>query len=432
MIKKFAKGIFKKLYQETVGTDLTNRNVTLSENIKKKDLPNPEISELKFQLYDSPGKFAATTINTRFYADTKAIFILFDLTDEESFKGVQNYISISKTFYEICKKNKIEHENDQIRQPELFKDLPIFILGNKSDLIEQRKILNAQIEEFIQDLKNTFSFTKLTYHEISVKENKGIEKIFQESIFYYLKRNFEPIIYKKKHHNENEEDGLPSNENSDNELNKNNNLIMSNSFDSNKNLNNINNDNNQNDLFLDIKEEKKNKKKRPSMDKSVVIFHQMIDKMKKQFHYELNSIKEENKKEIEKLKINFYKENTIVNQKLIILENKNKEFEEIIKRKDKEMEELKQKLDNINLSNKEINLKFKIPDQKFKNEININTKGEKKMSEVINILYELCPYITNLKVKCFCLEGNENNKIDEMKTVKENNLVNDSLIMLIL
>ena len=406
MIKKFSKGIFKELYQETVGTDLTNKNVILNENIKKKELPYPEISELQFQFYDSPGKFAATTINTRFYADIKALFILFDLTDEDSFKGVQNYISISKTFYEICKKNKIEHEKGPIKQPELFKDLPIFILGNKCDLIEQRKVLNAQIEEFIQDLKNNFSFTKLNYSEISVKENKNVEKIFQESIFYYFKRNFEPIVYKKKHHNENEEEVLPPNENSENDLNKINNLNLSSSFDSSKNLNNSNNANNQNDLILEIKEEKKNKKKRPSMDKSVVIFHQMIDKMKKQFHNEINSIKEENKKEIENLKIY---------------------FEEIIKKKDKEMEILKQKLDN-----KEINLKFKIPDQKFKNEININTKGEKRMSEVINTLYELCPYICNLKVKCFCLNGNENNKIDEMKTVTENNLVNDSLILLIL
>lgn len=410
MIKRFSRGNFKQLYQETVGTDLTNRNVTLNEEQKNKDLPYPQVTELKFKLFDSPGKFSPTTINTKFFADIKALFIVFDLTDEESFKGIQNYVSMSKTFFEICKKNKLEEGHEILKQPELFKDLPILVIGNKSDLTDQRKVLNAKIEECIQNLKNLFSLTKLTYHEISVKDNKGIEKLFQESIFYYFKRNFQPIAYKGKIQIENEEEvNISNNENSDKELELNKNNSLNNSYDS----NNKNGDS-QNDLFLDIKEVKKKKKKRPSMDKSVVIFHQMIDKIKKQFYNEIISIKEENKKEIENLKN--------------LMENKSKEFEEAIKIKNKEIEILKEQINNIN---KETILKFKIEDKKFKNEIIINTKGEKRMSEVIGTVYELCPYLSNLKVKYFCLEGNKNNKIDEMKTVNENKLVNGSIISVI-
>ena len=46
------------------------------------------------------------------------------------------------------------------------------------------------------------------------------------------------------------------------------------------------------------------------------------------------------------------------------------------------------------------------------------------------MLYELCPYINKMDIKGFCLEG-ENERIDEMKTVKENKLVNGSVIVLI-
>ena len=67
MIKRFSRGNFKQLYQETVGTDLTNRNVTLNEEQKNKDLPYPQVTELKFKLFDSPGKFSPTTINTKFF-----------------------------------------------------------------------------------------------------------------------------------------------------------------------------------------------------------------------------------------------------------------------------------------------------------------------------------------------------------------------------
>ena len=40
--------------------------------------------------------------------------------------------------------------------------------------------------------------------------------------------------------------------------------------------------------------------------------------------------------------------------------------------------------------------------------------------------------ILKIIIKGIYLEGNENEKIDEMKTVNENKLVNDSLIFLII
>ena len=79
-----------------------------------------------------------------------------------------------------------------------------------------------------------------------------------------------------------------------------------------------------------------------------------------------------------------------------------------------------------------ITLKFKIPDKEVKDEISINAKGETKVLEVINMLYELCPSINNLNIKGFSVEGKENEIIDEMKTVNENKLVNGSIIVLIL
>ena len=420
LIKKFAKGHFKQLYNETVGTDLTNRLVTLKEN-KRDEIPYPQITELKFQLFDSPGKATITSINTKFFADIKALFIIFDLTDEESFKEVTNYINRSKTFFEICKKNKIESENEVIKQPSSFKDVPIIIIGNKVDLGKERKILTAEIKELIESLKEEHSFTKLTYHEISVKEDIGIEKIFQEAIYYYLKRNFEPIIYKGKNH----QGGADSHKESEKDLIK----VNNNDNDNIKNEK----DNSGKNLILEVKEEekkeeKKEKKRRPYMDKSVVIFHQMLDKMKKQYYNEFISLKEENKKEIANLKNDYNNKISQLNEKINIMENKNNELEKKIKEQNQVIEQLMKKIDSKN-TNEDICLKFKIPDKNFTNEIIIKAKGEKRMSEVIGSLYELCPYIYNLKIKNFCL--NENKKIDELKTVNENELTDNSIIYLI-
>lgn len=188
-----------------------------------------------------------------------------------------------------------------------------------------------------------------------------------------------------------------------------------------------------------IKMKKKDVDKKPSLDKNVFVYHQMLDKIKKQILTEMTSLKEENKKQItlnknleEKIKLitnDFNNEQNALKEKLNLVENKNNELEEQIKLKNKEIEELNQKVNDLISSTKEITLRFKISDEN--DEIPINTKGETKLSEVLSMLYDLCPNINNLNIKGFCKDGNENETIDEMKTVNENKLVDGTLIVLI-
>ena len=121
----------------------------------------------------------------------------------------------------------------------------------------------------------------------------------------------------------------------------------------------------------------------------------------------------------------------IKKEKIDVCENKNNELEKELKSKIEEIEQLKQKVNELILFKQDITLKFKISDENVKDEISINTKGGTKMSDVLSMLYGLCPYVKNLDIKGLCLEGNENEKIDEMKSVNENKLVNGSLIVLI-
>ena len=338
----------------------------------------------------------------------KALLIIFDLTNPESLDNIDNHINLGKNYFEICKKYKGNIEGEVIKQPELFEEIPISIIGNKSDLKDKIKLQKAKIEEVVNKIKTKYNLKYLNYYEISVKENIGLENIFQDVVVHYLKRKFHPIIFKGKasfnrsHENSNKDLPDPNNEN-----------------------------NNQKDLVLDIKEEKKEKKKRQSMDKSIIIFQPLIDKVKRQFYFEINSLKDDNQKELDKFKNEFNNEKKILNEKLSLIENKNKELEEQIQIKNKEIENLKQKVDKVNiLKEEDIYLKFKIPDEKFKNEIIINTFSNKKMSEIMSTLYELCPYLNDLKVKSLCLDGNKSIIIDEMKTIKENKLINGSVITL--
>ena len=400
----YTKGNFNDEYKKTQGIDVTNKKITLLSE-KDENKPYQQYSQIQLRLFDCGGEEGMDNINIKFVSGMKALIILFDITNSNSFLKVKEYIETSKNYFSKCKDEIINLEDKLITQPESFNDIPILIIGNKSDLVGQRKVNKEQVEDFILFLNKDENYSFINYYEISVKENSGIDIIFQDIIYNYFKRKIDNTA--------------PGN------------------------LNIVPDDKNQNKIVDEAegKEKEENEKvKKPSLDKGMLVYHQVIDKMKKKVILEINNLKEENKKEINKNKkleeklglitSDFNNEKNILKEKLNLFENKTNELEKELKNKNKEIEDLKQQLNELILSGKDITLKFKINNENVKDEISINTKGETKIIDVIGMLYELCPYINKMDIKGFCLEG-KNEKIDEMKTVKENKLVNGSVIVLI-
>jgi hypothetical protein len=404
----YKKAIYNEAYKKTQRIDVTNRIITLSENTENKKIPYQQYSKIQLRLFDSSGEGGDKNINTKLISGMKALIVIFDVTNPNTFKTIRNNIENAKNFFEESKKG-ITAEDKLIKQPDLFKDIPIMIVGNKLDMGRDQKIKKNQVDEFIINFNKENNFSLIKYYEISVKENTGIDNIFQDIIFYYFKRKIDTNALNKTN-------------NSDNSQNK-----INISYDENE----IKEDN----------EKGNNKNKKPSLDKGMFVFHQMINKMKKQVIKEINELKEEklqeinkNKKLEEKIDLitnNFNQEKNEMKEKINLFENKTNELENEIKNKNKEIEDLKKQLNEYILSTKDITLKFKINDESINDEISINAKGETKVSEVLGMLYELCPYINNMDIKGFCIDGKEDEKIDEMKTVNENKLVNGSLIVLI-
>ena len=157
----------------------------------------------------------------------------------------------------------------------------------------------------------------------------------------------------------------------------------------------------------------------------------MIDKLKKSFIKEILDLKKENNQNLENKIENyindFNKEKNEIKEKLNIYEKKNNEIEQNLKLKDEEINNLKEQINKLVLINQEINLKFKLSNNK--EIITIKTKLNSKFYELLNTLYELYPELNSLKIKSFNIEGNKEQKIDEMKTISENKLTNDSIII---
>ena len=404
----YKKAIYNEAYKKTERIDVTNRIITLSENTENQKIPYQQYSKIQLRLFDSSGDGGDKNINSKLISGMKALIVIFDVTNPNTFKTIRNNIENAKNFFDKSKKG-INTEDKLIKQPDLFKDIPIMIVGNKLDMGGEQKIKKSQVDEFILNFNKENNFSLIKYYETSVKENTGIDNIFQDIIFYYFKRKIDTNALNKTN-------------NSDNSQNK-----INISYDENE--------------IKEDKEKEDNKNKKPSLNKGMFVFHQMIDKMKKQVIKEINGLKEEKLQEINKNKKleekidsitkNFNEEKNELKEKINLFENKTNELENEIKNKNKEIEDLKKQLNEYILSTKDITLKFKINDESINDEISINTKGETKVSEVLGMLYELCPYINNMDIKGFCIEGKEDEKIDEMKTVNENNLVNGSLIVLI-
>ena len=106
-----------------------------------------------FKIYDTPGQWRYKSISSTTISKSDGILIIFDVTNEDSLKDIDYWL---KEIEKYKNKKKI-----------------IFLVGNKIDLIEERKI---SYEEAL----NIANINKIKYFETSVKSRERIEEVFNE------------------------------------------------------------------------------------------------------------------------------------------------------------------------------------------------------------------------------------------------------------
>ena len=238
----------------------------------------------------------------------------------------------------------------------------MLIIGNKIDLISERKLKNSEIQNYVNNLQKEKNLVYINYNQVSVKDNKNIESLYQEILFFYYQQRINTKI--------------------------------------------ANNPKEEEKTSTPTKSQEKKDTKKPNLNKNMVIFHQMLDQIKKPLIAEISRLKEENKKD-----------------KL----NMEKKIQDIMNKVNKDKTTTKEK--NTNEEKKEdLNLKFKMKDNS--DVISIKAKRDSKLFEILNMLCELCPGMENLKIKGFSVEGKKDMKIDEMKTVSENKLEDNSILII--
>lgn len=107
--------------------------------------------EMKLQIWDTSGQEKYRTVTKSFYRKAMGAFIIFDLTNRESFEHLNVWL-------------KMVEEN----APEGTVKI---LLGNKTDMKKERVITPEEIRNFSNE-------QKIEYFEVSAKEGTGINEAF--------------------------------------------------------------------------------------------------------------------------------------------------------------------------------------------------------------------------------------------------------------
>ena len=127
LILRYTDNAFRRSYVPTMGVHVSNKIFKIDDSL------------IQLTLWDIGGQQKFHTMRQQFYRGSDAVFLLFDLTNPDSFEN------IPKWFKDV---------SDQLS--DRTEDLIGFIIGNKKDLTEQRKITDEMATTIASQLSLGF------------------------------------------------------------------------------------------------------------------------------------------------------------------------------------------------------------------------------------------------------------------------------------
>ena len=119
LTSKAVKNTFEDYYQATVGFEFLTYNLKLNDKV------------IKMQIWDTCGQEIYKSLITNFYRNSSLAIVTYSIDNKESFVHAENWL------------------NDLRSQAN--PDVRIFLVGNKADLEDQRKISKEQGEKYKED-----------------------------------------------------------------------------------------------------------------------------------------------------------------------------------------------------------------------------------------------------------------------------------------
>ena len=141
------------LLKYTDKTFIEEHMTTIGLDYRLKSLKLKNGKELKLQIWDTAGQERFRTITKSYYKGSEGILLIYDVTKRESFENVKTWVS-------------------QIRE-EVSKSSVIYVVGNKIDLEDTRKVTTEEGVNLAKELE-------LPFKEASAKNGINIDETFYD------------------------------------------------------------------------------------------------------------------------------------------------------------------------------------------------------------------------------------------------------------
>ncbi|KAL0215722.1 hypothetical protein P9112_007906 [Eukaryota sp. TZLM1-RC] len=139
LLVRFADGDFSDTFTTTIGVDFKIQTVEIDGKT------------IKLQIWDTAGQERFRTITASYYHGAQGIIVVFDVTKRQSFENVQMWL------------REIEDSASE--------NVSILLVGNKTDLTEQREVTDEQARAFAAE-------RGIEYTPTSAKTAENVESAF--------------------------------------------------------------------------------------------------------------------------------------------------------------------------------------------------------------------------------------------------------------
>ncbi len=159
IIRRFVEKRYTTDYRATIGINILSHEFEFFG------------TKIGVSLYDLGAQKYFKRFRRIYYLGAQAAFIVFDLTNRETFENV-------KTWYE------------ELRLFTSGEDIPIVIVGNKTDLLEDRKVYYQEGAKLANNLSESEKI-KLSYIETSALTGSNVEDAFNLISYHYVMKSKE-------------------------------------------------------------------------------------------------------------------------------------------------------------------------------------------------------------------------------------------------
>jgi small GTP-binding protein len=137
---KASRNYFEDFYSPTVGFEFLSFNVKVEDKI------------VKLQIWDTCGQEVYRSLISSFFRSASLAIIVYSIDTEDSFNNIEKWLNDIKT--------------------QSNPDIKIFLIGNKADLEDKRRLTKEQGEQLCKDHKLTF------FMETSAKTGFNVQNVF--------------------------------------------------------------------------------------------------------------------------------------------------------------------------------------------------------------------------------------------------------------